>query len=208
MQPQTVETTLIKGLDALDISTDPAPFLAYLALLSKWNQAYNLTAIRQAEERVTKHVIDALAVIPFIEGERILDVGSGAGCPGIPLAIYFPERSFVLLDSSGKKTRFLDAVKRELKLSNVEIVQARVEEYQVDVPFDVVISRAFSELQQMIRWTSQLLALTGQWVAMKGKIPHDELVGLRHPYTVHSYEVPGLDSERCVVCVSKTVGSL
>lgn len=203
MPYQVEETRLIEGLAALKIAKDPMPFLTYLALLSKWNRAYNLTAIRDPDERVTKHVLDALAVAPFIEGTRILDVGSGAGCPGIPLAICFPERAFVLLDSSGKKTRFIEAVKRELKLTNVEVVQARVEAYQVAEPFDLLISRAFSELQQWIRWTTHLLRVNGKWVAMKGKIPHDELVGLTYPYAVHSYEVPGLESERCVVCVEK-----
>ena len=150
---------------------------------------------------VTKHVLDSLAIAPYLHGNRILDVGSGAGLPGIVLAITNPSLHFVLMDSNGKKTRFLNEVKRSLDLSQDNVVQTRVENYRETVSFDTVVSRAFSDIGQMIFWTQHLLARDGIWLAMKGQYPATELLDMSFPYEVKTYEVPGLDEQRCAVII-------
>ncbi len=174
----------------------------YLYLLAKWNKTYNLSAIREPQEMVSKHLLDSLAILPWLQGRRIIDVGTGAGLPGIPLAIAQPDIHFVLLDSNGKKTRFLQEVKRQLKLDNVEIVQFRIENYRPQQGFDTVISRAFSSLQQMIQWTQHVLNQEGIWLAMKGRYPQTELAELQQPYRVEHYTVTGLEGERCCVLIN------
>jgi 16S rRNA (guanine527-N7)-methyltransferase len=132
---------------------------------------------------------------------RIIDVGTGAGLPGIPLAITNPNLEFVLLDSNGKKTRFLNEVKRSLSLSNITVVQTRAENYHNDAIFDTVISRALSEISQLMAWTQHLIAKDGIWLAMKGRYPEAELLNIHSPYEVHTYEVPGIDEQRCAVVI-------
>lgn len=195
------EQRLQAGLQEYGLTTYQDALMAYLLLLAKWNQAYNLTAIRTLPEMVTKHLLDSLAIAPDIHGQHILDVGTGAGLPGIPLAIMFPEKTFVLLDSNGKKTRFLSQVKRSLDLKNITIEQNRVEHYRPELNFDTVISRAFSELSQFIDLTNHLLARDGIWLAMKGHYPSAELAHISHPCTVRSYQVPGLEGQRCSVII-------
>ncbi len=200
--PDVIKNTLNRGLDKLllnHLSTDL--LLQYLTLLHKWNQAYNLTAIRDMESMVSRHIIDSLAVLPWLKGSRLLDVGSGAGLPGIPLAIARPELQVVLLDSNGKKIRFLQEVKRILALDNVEVVQTRAETYRPSQGFDTVISRAFSDLSQMIAWTRHLIEPDGIWLAMKGRRPDAELEPLSFSYRVETYEVPDIEGERCCVIV-------
>jgi 16S rRNA (guanine527-N7)-methyltransferase len=192
------------GLKSLSISSISETLFLYLHLLNKWNDAYNLTAIRQVSEMVNKHLIDSLAILPWIKGKRIIDVGTGAGLPGIPLAIAKPDLQFVLLDSNGKKTRFLHEVKRQLHLNNIEIVQNRVENYQPELGFDTVLSRAFSSLEQMILWTQHLIAPKGIWLAMKGKIPKDELGSIQYPFKIEEYTVKGIAGERCCVLIDNT----
>lgn len=177
------------------------PLSIYLFLLQKWNAAYNLTAIRDIEGMIEKHLLDSLAVLPWLRGNTVLDVGSGAGLPGIPLAIANPKRDFVLLDSNGKKTRFLQEVKRQLQLKNVEIVQFRAENYHPARAFDTVVSRAFSSIEQMIYWTQHLISNHGLWLAMKGRFPEEELHELQYPYQVVDYKVPGIEGERCCVLI-------
>ncbi|EDY87223.1 methyltransferase GidB [gamma proteobacterium HTCC5015] len=175
----------------------------YLALLEKWNKAYNLTAVRDPSKMVSHHLLDSLAIAPFIQGECILDVGTGAGLPGIPLAIAFPEWQFTLLDSNGKKTRFVSAAKRELGLTNVDVVQARVETLAVERGFDTITSRAFSELQPMMEWTQHLLAPNGRIAAMKGPRAEQELAPIRasiQDLAIESVDVPGLEGQRFMVC--------
>ena len=135
-----------------------AQLLAYLALLIKWNKAYNLTAVRDPDEMVSRHLLDSLSVVPFVAeaGDNWLDVGSGGGMPGIPLAILFPERRFTLLDSNGKKTRFLTQVKLELKLANLDVIHSRVEAFTPEQPFSGICSRAFSSLEDFSNWTRHL----------------------------------------------------
>lgn len=191
---------LEQGISQLGLQLNVDKLLHYLQLLEKWNHAYNLTAIRDIESMVTRHVIDSLAILPWVKGPHVLDVGTGAGLPGVPLALARPDLQVVLLDSNGKKIRFLQEVKRVLLLDNVEIIQIRVENYHPSHGFDTVTSRAFSELEQMIHWTQHLIAAEGIWLAMKGRQPEIELQGLHYPYRIERYTVPLLEGERsCVV---------
>lgn len=192
---------LEKGLDVYGLASYTEALMRYLHLLNKWNKAYNLTAIRALADMIPLHIYDSLAIKDCLHGESIIDVGTGAGLPGIPLAITHPQLHFVLLDSNGKKTRFLQEVKRQLSLNNVQIEQSRVESYHPSQGFDTVISRAFSSLEQMTDWTHHLLKEDGIWLAMKGRYPEDELKQLPYFYTVKSYNVPGIEGERCCVLI-------
>ncbi len=199
-----LEQRLDNGLQQFGLTSICSPLVQYLLLLKKWNVAYNLTAIRDPEAMINKHLLDSLAIIPWVKGSRILDVGTGPGLPGIPLAIAQPEKQFVLLDSNGKKTRFLHEVKRQLNLKNLEIVQFRVENYHPTQGFDTVTSRAFSSLDQMIHWTQHLIAKEGIWLAMKGRYPDTELTMIHQKYRVEGYTVDGVDGERCCVIIDNT----
>lgn len=201
MKHDDIEQHLKNGLEQFNLVNLCAPLTQYLLLLDKWNAAYNLTAIRDLETMVSKHLLDSLAILPWLNGKLILDVGTGAGLPGIPLAIAQPERQFVLLDSNGKKVRFLQEVKRQLALPNLEVVQFRVENYHPKQGFDTVLSRAFSSLEQMIFWTQHLISPEGVWLAMKGRYPEEELAQLDKNFRVHTYTVKGLESERCCVLI-------
>jgi 16S rRNA (guanine527-N7)-methyltransferase len=181
--------------------------LAYLALLIKWNKAYNLTAVRNPDEMVSRHLLDSLSVIPFIEGERWLDVGSGGGMPGIPLAILFPEMKVTVLDSNGKKTRFLTQVKLELKLENLEVIHSRAEAFQPSLPFTGIISRAFSSLEDFTGWTRHMGDTETRWLAMKGLHPADELVALPADFRLDSTQalaVPGCQGQRHLLILRRT----
>ncbi len=176
----------------------------YLLLLDKWNRAYNLTSVRNISDMITLHILDSLSILPYLQGRRIIDVGTGAGLPGIPLAIAQPECEFVLLDSNGKKTRFLLHVLQELHLTNVEIVQARVENYQPEKCFDTIISRAFSSLAVFAQTTKHLCGPGGQLLAMKGQYPLEELAALSAVFSVlatHELLVPELNAQRHLVCL-------
>lgn len=199
----TAQALLEQGLEQFDLDAFKAPLFAYLLLLKKWNAAYNLTAVRDLESMINKHILDSVAILPWLKGDRIIDVGTGAGLPGIPLAITNPEKSFVLLDSNGKKTRFLNEVKRQLHLNNLEVVQIRVENYHPAQGFDTVISRAFSSLAQLIQWTEHLIAHKGIWLAMKGRHPGAELNEIKQNYTVAHYSVAGIEGERCCVLIER-----
>ena len=196
-----VKALLDEGMQKLGLGLAREPFLEYLQLLNKWNQAYNLTAVRDMAAMVPRHLLDSLAVLPWIKGARLLDVGTGAGLPGIPLALALPELEVVLIDSNGKKTRFLNEVKRALSLNNVEVIQTRIENYHPSQGFDTVTSRAFSELGQMIQWTEHTIAPRGIWLAMKGRFPETELASIGYPYRVETYTIAGSDAERCCVIV-------
>ncbi|MFJ1268803.1 16S rRNA (guanine(527)-N(7))-methyltransferase RsmG [Legionella lytica] len=199
-----IKQLLKQGLMQFGLEAICAPLLDYLFLLKKWNLAYNLTAVRDLESMVNKHLLDSLAIVPWVHGEHIIDVGTGPGLPGIPLAIAHPDKSFVLLDSNGKKTRFLNEVKRQLDLKNLEIVQIRVENYHPAQGFDTVISRAFSSLAQMIHWTKHLIAEDGIWLAMKGRYPDAELQEIEQNCKVEHYTVEGVEGERCCVLIENT----
>jgi len=173
--------------------------IKYIELLNKWNKAYNLTAVRKPEQMVVRHLLDSLSISPFIQGKKILDVGTGAGLPGIPLAILFPERDFTLLDSNSKKTRFVVQASSELELPNVDVVQSRVQEFQSADGFDTVITRAYSAIGNMVEQTAHLLLNDGIFLAMKGVNPTTEIEELATKYIVkenHAIAVPGLEEER------------
>jgi 16S rRNA (guanine527-N7)-methyltransferase len=173
--------------------------VAYVQMLARWNKAYNLTAIRDPLEMVTRHLLDSLAVVPHFHARRAIDVGTGGGLPGIPLALVFPERQFVLLDSNSKKTRFLVQARAELGLANVTVVHGRVEDYRPEQPFDAVITRAFASVADILTSSRHLLAPGGEFLAMKGLVPADELASLPpgfHLEEVIALTVPGLEQEQ------------
>jgi len=182
--------------------------IQYVELLNKWNKAYNLTSVRDPSDMLTKHIMDSLMVGEVLKGENFIDVGTGPGLPGIPLAILFPEKNFVLLDSLGKRITFLRQVVFQLKLTNVTPVKARVEEYEGEKPFDAVLSRAFSSLTDMVSWCQHLiLPEQGRFFALKGQFPKDEISQLPENIAlVESYEikVPKLVGERHVIELKKT----
>jgi 16S rRNA (guanine527-N7)-methyltransferase len=192
---------LMVGIKQIGLNLSCDSLLTYLDLLHKWNKAYNLTAVRDLDSMISRHLLDSLAILPWLNGTKILDVGTGPGLPGIPIALARSDIDITLLDSNGKKTRFLHEVKRALSLDNVEIVQTRVESYHKAGGFDTVVSRAFSDLQQMVTWTRHLIAKHGIWLAMKGRSPDSELAVLQSPYKVHTYSVPGIEGERCCVII-------
>ena len=177
----SIEQQLAAGIAALGLALPEgaeAKLLAYLALLDKWNRVYNLTAVRDAERMVSHHLLDSLAAVPFFQGERVLDVGSGGGLPGIPLAIARPEVQVTLIDSIAKKTAFLLQAKAELGLGNLTVVTGRVEDYRPAEGFDVITSRAFSDLREFVALTRHLLKPGGCWLAMKGLYPNEEIAQL------------------------------
>lgn len=200
----------LKGLlDQAQINLSEAQIeqqLALVGLLDKWNKAYNLTSVRNPNDMLTRHIMDSLAVRKYLHGQRFIDVGTGPGLPGLPLAIAEPDKEFVLLDSLGKRIRFIRQVCHELKLSNVTAVQARVEDYQDEKQFDGVISRAFASLNDMLSWCEHLPAENGRFYALKGLYPQDELEQLPGQYKIESIEqinVPGIDASRHIVIISK-----
>ncbi|MAT52044.1 MAG: 16S rRNA (guanine(527)-N(7))-methyltransferase RsmG [Porticoccaceae bacterium] len=205
-----LESRLRGGLDELSLSLDDRQIeqlLCYLDMLEKWNRAYNLTAIEDPAAMVSLHLLDSLAIAPYLRGRGFVDVGTGPGLPGIPLAIAFPEREFVLLDSNGKRMRFLFQVRTELGLANVTEIKSRVEHYRPDILFDGVISRAFTALRQMVSSTAHLRAPSGRFYAMKGRYPDMELSELPKPYNVsasHRLQVPGVDGERHLIEIGST----
>lgn len=193
------------GLHALGLELEPAQVAALGTLLDEladWNTRVNLTAIRDPAEAVDKHLLDSLAVRPLLKGLAIADVGSGAGFPGLPLAIADTDRRFALVESTGKKARFLRHVVARLDLPNVEVVPLRAESYKPPRPFDSVIARALGPLAQFVRVAGHLAGRGGRLLAMKGKVPEDEIQALPAGWkllAVHPVAVPGLDAERCVV---------
>lgn len=197
--------TLARGLDALAIDLDSAAqqkLLDYLALLKRWNASYNLTAIRDEEAMVVRHLLDSLSVLPFVDGQHCVDVGTGAGLPGLPLAVALPEKQFTLLDSNGKKTRFLTQAIAQLGLDNARMLKSRVEDYLPEPRFDVVLSRAFASLDAMITGCHQLLCPGGLFLAMKGQLPEHELHDIpagAELLGVERLTVPGLAEDRCLV---------
>ncbi len=179
--------------------------LAYLDLLTRWNAAYNLTAVRNPSQMVTRHLLDSLAVLPWVQGETLADLGSGAGLPGVPLAIARPEIAVTLVDSNGKKARFLREAVRALPLPNTCVLQQRAQE--LDQTFDCITARALAGLGEMLEWGGHALACDGVWLALKGHIEAAELAQLPRGFrvaAVHKLAVPGLDAERHIVEIRRT----
>ena len=209
MASSVLQSKLEAGLSQLGINASEeqiGKLIQYLTLLEKWNKVYNLTAIRDPEEMLVKHLLDSLAVVPHITGQRIIDVGTGGGLPGIPLAIMYPDRKVDLLDSNSKKTRFLIQAKAELGLENTVVIHNRVEKFQPDTPYESVISRAFASMKDMLHWTDHLLAKNGVWWAMKAQKEFEDLSALPGDVKVQELielEVPGLDADRMLLKVVK-----
>lgn len=203
-----LQARLEQGIAALglDLPVEAVTrLLDYQALLERWNSAYNLTAVRDPAEMVTRHLLDSLAILPYVQGETLADLGTGPGLPGIPLAIAAPGRQILLVDSNGKKVRFLREAIRALKLEGVRAVQSRVEE--VEGQFDCVTARAFASLADMFGWGGHLLAPAGIWLAMKGRSPDEELPGLPPDFQVratHTLRVPGLEAERHLLVIGRS----
>jgi len=198
----TLASDLRLGLAQLQLDLPEAVcerLLAYLRLIAKWNRSYNLTAVRDETRMLTHHLLDSLAVLPHVRGPSVLDVGSGPGLPGIPLAIACPHWRLTLLDANHKKTTFLRQAIIELQLSNVDVVCERVEHWQAPARFDTVISRAFADLSEFLRLAGRHCAPDGQMVAMKGVYPHEEVARLPADFSLRdviALQVPGLAAER------------
>ncbi len=201
---QQLEEQLRKGCAQLNLPLDQEAlnkFLHFMTLLLKWNKAYNLTAITDPEEVISHHILDSLSIVPYILGNLIMDLGSGAGFPGLPCALMLPEKQFVLLDGNGKKTRFMTQAVGELKLANVRVVQSRVEDYRPDKCFDTITVRAFSSVATIIKQTNRLICPSGELLIMKGIYPQAELETVTANVKVVRLDVPGLNSERHLVCI-------
>lgn len=201
----TLDALLRRGLEAMQLelsASTQTQLLAFLRLLEKWNRAYNLTAIRQIEQMVPKHLLDSLSILPYIRGPRALDIGTGAGLPGIPLALARPDISFTLLDSNNKKIRFVRQAVQELGLKNVEAIHTSVEQYQPTDCFDCIVARALATIPDMLKLSRHLLVPHGVFLAMKGVFPQEELTAVDADFRVREsvrLTVPELDATRHVV---------
>ncbi len=199
------EERLERGLSALGLRLEEAQIITlytYLQLIEKWNRCYNLTAIRNPIEMISKHLLDSLSIWPYLQGHRILDVGSGAGLPGIPLAIVYPSYQFVLLDSNAKKTRFLVQASIELRLPNLSVVSERIQSYRPQHLFDTVVTRAFAKLADFATLAGFLCEPGGSLLAMKGAFPSEELGALSTAFkvvAVHALSVPDIHAQRHLV---------
>jgi 16S rRNA (guanine527-N7)-methyltransferase len=182
--------------------------IGYVELLNKWNKAYNLTSVRMPSDMLVKHIMDSIIVSPHLDGDSMIDVGTGPGLPGIPLAIMNPDKTFTLLDSLGKRIRFIKQVIHELHISNVTAVQSRVEDFQPEEKFDIVLSRAFASMTDMVNWCHHLpKETTGHFLALKGLYPTDEISLLPEWCSVTDIKaltVPELEGERHLVTLSPT----
>jgi len=204
---EALQTQLERGMAALGASLPDGAverLLDYRELLERWNAAYNLTAIRDDREMVARHLLDSLAILPYVHGRSLADLGTGPGLPGIPLAIAEPAREVLLVDSNGKKVRFLREAIRSLKLGNARALQSRVEE--VEGTFECITARAFASLADMLGWGGHLLAPNGVWLAMKGRHPAEELDGVPQGFRVeaiHALTVPDVEGERHLVVIRR-----
>ena len=198
---------LIEGLQRMDLKLSDQvidQLMTYLNLVEKWNRVYNLTAIRERDEMIKLHFLDSLSILNHVQVKNILDVGSGAGFPGIVLAITKPELKVTVMDSVNKKTTFMQQVKSELALTNLDVVNGRVEDYQPTTLFEAVTSRAFSNLKNMMSLTQHTLRKEGVWLAMKSKDVKEELEAFeKNQYTLIPLEVPFINAERYLVILKK-----
>lgn len=200
---------LASGLLELGINLSESQqtrLLDFLALLNKWNGVYNLTAVREPAEMVSRQLLDSLSILPGVTAPHLLDVGAGGGLPGIPLAIACPDRQFTLLDSNSKKTRFLTQCVLELGLDNVDIIHGRAEQCPADVLYQQISSRAFTALHNLVDWCGHLLADGGEFLAMKGQFPDDEVAALPAGWRVSSHQpltVPGCSGERHLLVINR-----
>lgn len=197
---------LHQGLADLNLSIteqQQQQLLRFIKLIEKWNKAYNLTAVRDPLEMVSLHLLDSLAILPHVKSPRIADIGTGAGLPGIPLAICMPDCHFTLVDSNSKKTRFVQQAVLELQLKNVDVIHSRAELVRPESLFSTVISRAFASMDDILKLTGHLLADDGVLLAMKGQTPEQELLAVSMEYSVIPLVVPGIAAERCLIYMEK-----
>ena len=210
--PADLRTELTAGLTSLGLDADTLapPLLAYLALLARWNKTYNLTAIRDPREMVAKHLLDSLAMHPFVDSGTLADLGTGAGLPGIPLALAKPALQVTLVESNGKKARFMREAVRQLGLGNARVVEARIEAFDAPGQFDAITARALATLPLILGLGGHLLKPGGKLLAMKGAYPADEIAELPIGWrldSVHPLTVPGLNAERHLVIVGRDGGT-
>lgn len=199
-------TSLLKAAGISLSDQQKQQLVAYVGLLDKWNKAYNLTSVRDPQQMLVRHILDSIVVAPHLSGSRFIDVGTGPGLPGIPLAIVMPDAHFTLLDSLGKRVRFLRQVQHELGLTNIAPVQSRVEAFPPEPPFDGVISRAFASLTDMVNWCHHLPGGKGRFFALKGVRPDDEIAELPAGYVtdaVIKLQVPQLEGDRHLVILRR-----
>jgi 16S rRNA (guanine527-N7)-methyltransferase len=204
---------LVAGARQLAVNLDDSTAAALLCLLDellRWNRAYNLTAITDRAQMLTHHLLDSLSVAPFVQGSTLADVGTGAGFPGLPLALMAPQRRCVLMDSNGKKQRFVAHAARTLGLTNVEALQARVEEVRPAQPFDTVVARGCAALPQLLEWVRPLCGPATRVLAMKGRLPEDEMAAVAPPWVIEQavpLQVPGLNEERHLIIAGCRLGA-
>jgi 16S rRNA (guanine527-N7)-methyltransferase len=200
-----LKNTLATGIAAVGLAVDEPTqdrLLEYLLQLHKWNQAFNLSGIKQLDEMLNLHLLDSLVLAPFVDGDRIADVGTGAGLPGFPLALCFPEKQFYLIDSNSKKTRFIFQTAALLEVKNITVIHSRVEDYAIQPQVDIVTSRAFAALTDFVQGCRYLLSGTGKFLAMKGLYPQAEIDALPAGFqvsAVHPVKVPGVAAERHIL---------
>lgn len=195
-----------RGLESMDIKLSEnaqQQLLAYLELLQKWNQKMNLTGHQGMEKMIPYNLFDSLSILPLLKGKRVIDIGTGAGLPGIPLAIADPSRHYVLLDSRRKRVQFLRTVCRELGLNHVTPVEDRAERFE-DAPFDTIVARAVAQARPLIDITEHLIAPEGQWLLMKGIADAEELQVINLPHQIERLTVPEVDGERCAIVVAQS----
>jgi 16S rRNA (guanine527-N7)-methyltransferase len=201
-------TILQRGLVDLQLNIpieQQYQLIRFVQLMDKWNKAFNLTSVREPQQMVVKHLLDSIVVAPHLSGNRFIDVGTGPGLPGIPLAIILPEKHFTLLDSLGKRVRFMKQVSFELGITNIEPVQSRVEQFQPTARFDGVLSRAFASIKDMLHWCQHLVDSQGVFLALKGQFPQQELDDIPTGFVVSQsieLKVPGLDGERHLIKIN------
>ena len=204
-----LEKLLDRGLETMGFNLSLGvrrQLLQYLQLLEKWNRAYNLTAVRDPEQMVPRHLLDSLALLPYLRGARALDIGTGAGLPGIPLAAARPDLVFTLLDSNAKKTRFVAQAAHELGLKNVAVVQQRIEKFHPSEKFDTLMARAFASIPDMLTSSRHLLTSHCRFLAMKGIFPQEELAAITGDYAVEieALKIPGRDAARHLVILTQS----
>jgi 16S rRNA (guanine527-N7)-methyltransferase len=181
-------------------------FIRFVLMMHKWNKTYNLTSVRDPQKMVIRHIVDSIVVAPYLDKIHYIDVGTGPGLPGIPLAIMCPDKQFILLDSLGKRVRFMKQVAYELKIDNIQPVQSRVEDFVPNVNIDGVLSRAFASLKDMLHWCQHLVNSQGVFIALKGQLSEDELNSLPLGFILQEtikLDVPGLEGERHIVKIKK-----
>lgn len=207
MESADLARALADGLAAMKLALPAgahARLLGYLDLLARWNRTWNLTAVRDPAAMVPYHLLDSLALLPCVHGASLADLGSGAGLPGIPLAVARPDLAVTLIESNGKKARFLREAVRSLPLANVTVLQARVQDAAGS--FDTVTARAFASLADMLDWGGHLLAPGGRWLAAKGRVEPDEIAGVPAAFrvvAVHALQVPGVEGARSLVEIAR-----